>query len=247
MVRCFDVAAAIVAPLFFFCCTHLSLFTIIITTDGEEGSRGLRFFTHGYDVYTPDRVLVTHDYKGHQSNPVVHTWGRQHGKLHSDKLEVWREEIEKERPKVITIGTPRVNMMLGIGPDNYSEEECKEIKQMRASRFGLGTKRTLEQAIEFSGINLRERKMVKNKCGNLKWVPFEESDDYGLSATLGRGLIDQGTGVAPGTVNVGGSGPKSFTNEQVANFVRVVGILILILGVYVMYGGNRKKSVRHTH
>ena len=30
--------------------------------DGEEGSRGIRFFTHGYDVYTPDRVFVTHDY-----------------------------------------------------------------------------------------------------------------------------------------------------------------------------------------
>jgi len=30
--------------------------------DGEEGSRGIRFFTHGYDVYTPHRVLVTHDY-----------------------------------------------------------------------------------------------------------------------------------------------------------------------------------------
>ena len=24
--------------------------------DGEEGSRGIRFFTHGYDVYTPDKV-----------------------------------------------------------------------------------------------------------------------------------------------------------------------------------------------
>ena len=30
--------------------------------DGEEGSRGIRFFTHGYDVYSPHRVLVTHDY-----------------------------------------------------------------------------------------------------------------------------------------------------------------------------------------
>lgn len=41
--------------------------------DGEETSRGIRFFTHGYDVYTPDKVLVTHDYEGHQSNPIIHT------------------------------------------------------------------------------------------------------------------------------------------------------------------------------
>ena len=37
--------------------------------DGEEGSRAIRFFTHGYDTYTPDEVLVTHDYHNHQGNP----------------------------------------------------------------------------------------------------------------------------------------------------------------------------------
>ena len=36
--------------------------------DGEEGSRGIRFFTHGYDVYSPHRVLVTHDYVSRNSS-----------------------------------------------------------------------------------------------------------------------------------------------------------------------------------
>ena len=27
------------------------------------------YFTYGYDTYTPDEVLVTHDYHNHQGNP----------------------------------------------------------------------------------------------------------------------------------------------------------------------------------
>ena len=169
--------------------------------DGEEGSRGLRFFTHGYDVYAPDVVLVTHDYHTHQGNPVVHTWGRGHrGAAATDggdkTKEVWkfRADIERERPKVQTRGTKRVNMMLGIGhPSGWNEAETREIDQIRASRYGVGTKRTLEQAGQFSGIDLAAKKMVENKCGNLKWVPYEESPDYGVGETLRRSLTDGST------------------------------------------------------
>ena len=30
--------------------------------DGEEFSRSMRYWTHGYDVYTPNRIYVVHDY-----------------------------------------------------------------------------------------------------------------------------------------------------------------------------------------
>ena len=50
---------------------HLHLHHSQLVFDGED----IRFFTHGYDVYTPDQVLVTHDYHVYQSNPIVHTWG----------------------------------------------------------------------------------------------------------------------------------------------------------------------------
>ena len=30
---------------------------------GEEFSRTARFFTNGYDIYTPSRTIVAHDYK----------------------------------------------------------------------------------------------------------------------------------------------------------------------------------------
>jgi hypothetical protein len=51
-------------------------------------------------------------------------------------------------------------------------------------RYGLGNNRTFEQAFEFTGINLRERKMDVNKCGNLLWVPYKESKNYGIEEFL---------------------------------------------------------------
>jgi hypothetical protein len=171
--------------------------------DGEEGSRGIRFFTHGYDVYTPDKVLVTHDYHGHQSNPVVHTWGRGGRKQKAGEDEgekavqdavfeedwKWMAEIESKRDQWHTFGTKRVNMLLSIGSHfNSTEKEAGEVEKMRHSRFGLGTKRTLEQVRDFTGINLLEEKMESIKCGNLNWVPFEKSLEYGIEETLERAL-----------------------------------------------------------
>lgn len=151
--------------------------------DGEEGSRGIRFFTHGYDVYSPDRVLVTHDYHGHQSNPVVHTWGRS-SKFHKHETS-WKfmDDIERYRKRLTTFGSSRVNMVLGIGSHSRVTEEHG---LARHSRYGLGTKRTLEQAVEFTGINLPRRKMHTNGCGNKLWVPYEESPDYGVGELLSR-------------------------------------------------------------
>lgn len=167
--------------------------------DGEEGSRGLRFFTHGYDVYTPDKVLVTHDYHTHQSNPVVHTWGHHGGgKIKHEDQWVWNRDIEESRNRAVekgilkTFGSQRVNMMLGIGTDHdETPEQRKEIKDMRSSRFGVGTRRTLEQAMGFSGIDLRNKRMTSNKCGNLLWVPYEERPGYGVDDTLSRGCADE--------------------------------------------------------
>lgn len=176
------------------CSPHLQDPYLDNVFDGEEGSRGIRFFTHGYDVYTPSKVLVTHDYHGHQGNPIVHTWGHGMGAkevVHESSFK-WFETIEKLRDRLTIFGSTRVNLMLGIGSKSKKEEDFQgEIQLMRNSLFGLGNKRTLEQAVEFTGINLKERKMAVNKCGNLEWVPFEESPMYGIAETLSRGFAGE--------------------------------------------------------
>jgi hypothetical protein len=47
------------------------------------------------------------------------------------------------------------------------------------TRYGLGTKRTLEQLIEFTGIDTRKKQVFGDRCEELKWVPFlPDKDPY---------------------------------------------------------------------
>jgi hypothetical protein len=161
--------------------------------DGEELSRGVRFFTHGYDMYTPDQVLVTHDYEGHQHNPNVHSWGTAKARNRIEESD-WRQDEELTKlmkpmtdSTVNPQGVNRINIMMGI--ERASEALHNKIAQ---SRYGLGDRRSIEQAIEFSGFDPKLRKMVKNNCGNVAWVPFEEVDhQWGLSKNLQRPIWDE--------------------------------------------------------
>lgn len=48
------------------------------------------------------------------------------------------------------------------------------VLRLHQSRYGLGDRRTLDQAIAFSGIDTKRREILGNRCGNIKYVPFEE-------------------------------------------------------------------------
>lgn len=125
--------------------------------DGEEFNRAARFFTHGYDVYTPNHVYVLHDYHKSQSNPITRGWG------HDRTLHGTFEQSNK-----------RLRTMLDM-PHGESDEDTA--KRMRRSKFGLGDRRTLDQLIQFTGFDLRNQKVSidgKNRCGNIQWVPFVE-------------------------------------------------------------------------
>ncbi|GMI31371.1 hypothetical protein TrCOL_g8481 [Triparma columacea] len=126
--------------------------------DGEEVSRGIRFFTFGYDTYAPDLVLVTHDYNGHQGNPVVHTWGGNKGENNNmlrggegkeEEGKGFLDEVNRVWDMVDIKGLQRVNLLMGI--NNSSPTVASKI---RASRYGLGTKRTLTQALDFMGVDV---------------------------------------------------------------------------------------------
>ncbi len=127
--------------------------------DGEEFNRGARFFSHGYDIYTPHRVFVLHNYGESQSNPKTTSWWNQVD-----------HQMEMASNK-------RINSLLDVplGGGNTVNEEDK--LKLRQSKYGLGDRRTLDQLIEFSGIDLRNAKPSldgKNRCGNIRWVPFKE-------------------------------------------------------------------------
>ena len=50
----------------------------------------------------------------------------------------------------------------------------KERLALHQSKYGLGDRRTLDQAIAFSGVDTKNQKILGNRCGNLDFVRFIE-------------------------------------------------------------------------
>eukprot|EP00472_Partenskyella_glossopodia_P003541 CAMPEP_0197515742 /NCGR_PEP_ID=MMETSP1318-20131121/778_1 /TAXON_ID=552666 /ORGANISM="Partenskyella glossopodia, Strain RCC365" /LENGTH=544 /DNA_ID=CAMNT_0043064195 /DNA_START=382 /DNA_END=2016 /DNA_ORIENTATION=- len=116
--------------------------------DGEEFGRALRGWTHGYDMYTPHRPVVFHDYTHHRP------W--QQG----------RESTWNGNPPGLKYALERY----------FSMADKLGAKKVDLGAYGLGTERTIDQYVEFSGIDPRTSKNLGlNKCGKLKFVPFEEN------------------------------------------------------------------------
>ena len=64
--------------------------------------------------------------------------------------------------------------MLDIPGGENNKEKALQLKR---SKYGLGDRRTLDELIQFSGVDLRNKKATidgKNRCGNVQWVPFIE-------------------------------------------------------------------------
>ena len=166
------------------------------------------------------------------------------------------DDIKDNRGNLSTFGSPRVNMMLGFGsrPGNNDAE----IALIRKSRYGIGTKRTLEQAVEFTGINFRKKKMDVNKCGNLLWVPYEESPNYGVGETLSRGNAgedarlfvvtpDASRSVLEASVAGGATAAKSINSRGVTTDYKLVGGLFLVALAVILKVSTRKRKKDENH
>jgi Glycosyltransferase (GlcNAc) len=203
--------------------------------DGEETSRGIRFFTHGYDVYTPDKVLVTHDYEGHQSNPIIHSWGGkrknageiqiadQQRKDKFDKVDwSYMDHWTKMKGVVQPDGVSRINILMEVKSD-HTDPELKRL--IVDGRFGLGTLRSLDQAYEFAGFSNKDLKMHVNRCGNIKWVPFGDSDeinensDWGVGINLQRRIWNETEPFLPPPEGRSSSFSRSLTRDGVGAVV----------------------------
>ncbi|KAJ1440794.1 GlcNAc-domain-containing protein [Ochromonadaceae sp. CCMP2298] len=128
--------------------------------DGEEFSRALRFWTWGYDIYSPHRVYIVHHYKASQSDPIHSAWASSSGRT------VDYKQVQREMDASVL----RLKQLMGMGVEDLDPAALK----VQQSLFGLGDRRTLDQAIRFSGIDTKRRKVLGNMCGNLEYVPFEE-------------------------------------------------------------------------
>lgn len=232
-------------------------------------------------MYTPDKVLVTHDYEGHQSNPVIHTWGRKNaGKETSIREErqakfdsvdwSFMDHITKLKGTVQPDGVQRINILMEINDTRgYKKATATkpdpEVKRLiDDGRFGIGQARTIKQAYEFAGFSPNDLKMHVNKCGNLKWVPFEddpkfnEQNDWGVAINLQRRLWNEEAPLLPPppgptngaaaasrsesrTLQAGsGSSNHTFTQGSPLHSLGWIAMLALVLGGFLHRSGILK-------
>lgn len=123
---------------------------------GEEFSRTARFFTRGYDIYTPPRTIVAHDYKHTQGDPNHFKWNGKGGPRLGRNQTILAVRRDSNRRIWSLLGMPGRDPNLDLGPI-----------------YGLGSTRSLDQLIDFTGINLRNRSITANRCGNIDWVPWD--------------------------------------------------------------------------
>jgi hypothetical protein len=97
----------------------------------EQFARYARFWTRGYDVYTPTKNIVYHDYSpqadGHDS----------------------KEWFKQRRQRLRVESLARIHTMLQI-PGGDSSETA----QANLGVYGLGKRRTIQQLMDFAGIDL---------------------------------------------------------------------------------------------
>ena len=124
--------------------------------DGEEFSRAVRFWTWGYDIYTPNRVYVVHNYHVSQADPNHFDWYR-----------------TQPDPKEGTVEQSVFRLKTLFQIAGGETDPLKRLA-MHTSRYGMGDRRTFDQALEFSGIDTRNHRITANRCGNIDLVPFVE-------------------------------------------------------------------------
>ncbi|CAK9002413.1 [Skp1-protein]-hydroxyproline N-acetylglucosaminyltransferase (Glycosyltransferase GnT51) (Skp1-HyPro GlcNAc-transferase) (UDP-GlcNAc:Skp1-hydroxyproline GlcNAc-transferase) (Skp1 GlcNAc-Tase) (UDP-GlcNAc:hydroxyproline polypeptide GlcNAc-transferase) [Durusdinium trenchii] len=115
---------------------------------GEEFSRGARLWTHGYDFYSLSRPVIGVYYGNDKGG---------HGSWKHD-----RAESERSKARLMTL--------LQLPNSDQSTRAYDDL-----GKFTLGTRRTLDQYIAFSGVDTRNA-VAKDHC-IVKYVPW---DDTGL-------------------------------------------------------------------
>merc|ERR1711871_730843 len=99
---------------------------------------------------------IAHDYKHTQGDPTHFKWnGRGGPRLNRNQTIIKARDAANKRIWTL-LGMP------GGDPSMVGS----------LGKYGLGTKRSLDDLIKFTGINLRNRTVSGNRCGNIDWVPW---------------------------------------------------------------------------
>jgi len=152
--------------------------------DGEEFSKAARLWTHGYDTYSPHRVYVFHDYHASQGDPKHSAWSSNQ-KMRGPAPPILSSKDDKLLHKHhVMVKTEaqawmRIRALINM-PNDYDH---LQLDHLRKSKFGLGDRRSINQLMEFSGLNTTQMQEQVSpwKCANLELVRFQQhtaGEDY---------------------------------------------------------------------
>ncbi|MTD28136.1 GlcNAc-transferase family protein [Erwinia sorbitola] len=102
--------------------------------EGEEIAMAVRAFTHGYDIYHPDKVLLWHFYGREEHVKVWSDHGEEAKSKGNIKQAWWERDASSKK---------RVNILLGQEKDT----------QCNLGMYGLGSQRTLSQFERRAGVH----------------------------------------------------------------------------------------------
>ena len=118
---------------------------------GEEISLAARSYTHGYDLFSPHKVVVWHHYT------------REGQKKHWDDHRNWAD--------LNNVAYKRVKILLGV--------DGEDPKQIKFGKFGLGKKRKLSEFERYAGVEFATRRFHKHSIEEqVPPVPYESEEAY---------------------------------------------------------------------
>jgi hypothetical protein len=105
---------------------------------GEEILHSIRFYTHGWDIFTPTEDIVFHEY------------------TRETKPKVWSDNNFNDSHAFL-----KIKQLLMLDDTN---ETPPDYIMENIDKYGLGTVRSLQDYYDFAGIDLKNKKIYKDFC-----------------------------------------------------------------------------------
>jgi len=106
---------------------------------GEEILHSIRYYTNGWDIFTPKENIVFHEY------------------TRSEKPKIWTDNPYYSDMDAFN----KIRYIIGLDED---DSKLKPEMKIDIDKYGLGKARTLQQYYELTGIDIKNRSVKKNFC-----------------------------------------------------------------------------------
>ena len=181
---------------------------------GEELLLSARFFTHGWDIFTPNK------------NTIYHLYTRE------GEPKFWENQnIEADA------ASQKARYILGLDTDK-SKLTPRQIHLL--DRYGLGKERTLEEYYQFAGIDLQKKEVIKNMCENNQ-LRVEKNLSASTPEEQPPILNDEQRLIGPPEEKK--KKPKRRTSQTIFNVCSVLVFMLLMMvvgwGAYTLWMDNK--------